>query len=63
LERLFGTHFHELTLQLVAVAPSSDFVLPDNSIPRRGLDFLRKAPPETGYDFGTSLHYYELSED
>jgi hypothetical protein len=34
LERLFGPHFHELTLRLVAIAPSSDFVLPDNSIPQ-----------------------------
>jgi hypothetical protein len=34
LERLFGPHFHELTLRLVAIAPSSDFVSPENSIPQ-----------------------------
>jgi len=49
---VLGPHFHGLTLRLVATttprglpargprfAPSSDFVLPDNSVPRRGLDF------------------------
>ena len=35
LERRFRPHFHELTLRLVAIAPSSDFVLPDNSIPQQ----------------------------
>jgi hypothetical protein len=56
-------HFYELTLRLVAIAPSSDFAITDNSILLAKSDFLCKVSSETGYDFGTSLHYYELSED
>jgi len=33
-------HFYELTLRLVAIALSSDFVITDNSILRPGLDFF-----------------------
>jgi hypothetical protein len=41
------SHFHELTLWLVAIAPSSDFVLPDNSIPRPWIRLFVQSHPVT----------------
>ncbi len=48
------SNFWKLSVRLVAIAPSSDFVLPHNSIPRRGLDFLCKA--------GLSLYAFLAAE-
>ena len=43
---LFWPHFHELTLRLVATAPSSDFVLPNNSIPLPWIRLLCNVSPK-----------------